>query len=190
MNKAWLETMGKIVGIIVAIPTILGLAYGSYKFIFPNPVKPENFSANVVTMVASRDIDQVVSELDAALDAKGRPFNYKHDPTRIGYIVACDWGFSGRGKGELDFVVQDGSTDPPRILTKKTPVVTEVDTFGSAETFHTEFFVETGKLNAGMRPRLIIFISTTTGDQRSMDLQSKTLTLAVQSHNASAVALL
>jgi hypothetical protein len=182
--------MGKIVGIIVAIPTILGLAYGSYKFIFPNPVKPENFSANVVTMVASRDIDQVVSELDAALDAKGRPFNYKHDPTRIGYIVACDWGFSGRGKGELDFVVQDGSTDPPRILTKKTPVVTEVDTFGSAETFHTEFFVETGKLNAGMRPRLIIFISTTTGDQRSMDLQSKTLTLAVQSHNASAVALL
>jgi hypothetical protein len=41
-----------------------------------------------------------------------------------------------------------------------------------------------------MRPRLIIFISTTTGDQRSMDLQSKTLTLAVQSHNASAVAFL
>jgi hypothetical protein len=175
----WMGAIGKVPGIILSIAGAASVVFGVWLYLFHNPLKTNTFTANTVTPLSSTDIDSVVKGGvgGLAFDTDGSKFDYEKPPSRPGYLVHYQWGFTGRGSGEIDYAIEDSATSPPRILTKSTQVVVELDPFGYSETFDTDFFVATGKLDPTAAPCLIITASTST-DQSAVNVNSQTLKLA------------
>jgi hypothetical protein len=73
-----------------------------------------------ITQIASGSLGAIKGLGGYAFDARGNRFDYRHGPSRMGYVVQYSGMVEGVGKFEVDYWVQDQRTK--LVLTPSTKV--------------------------------------------------------------------
>ena len=133
------------------------------------PLTVSDFRVSKVTEIQSASLDKSGHFDSYAFDATGNRFDYRRQPSRIGYIIQYSIKVQGMGKCEVDFWVQDQRTK--LILTPTTNV--EADAVVQTEGINHEFFVQ----NPGV-DQSILFVTVNVDPNGSVQSQGVPLSFA------------